>query len=96
MKTFAGNKTFNQIERQCKEAGIQFDSTEYDKGGDYVVIRTRPDDNQSGYVLYNTVNGSFFGTTHEGVRFDSRLTTHEHETWFQMLLSFFYVEKVAA
>lgn len=96
MKTFAGNKSFAQIERQCKDAGIQFDSTDYDKGGDYVVIRTRANDDRSGHVLYNTTNGNFFGETPEGVKFNSKLTTHEDQPWFQQLLQFFYVEKGTA
>lgn len=46
-----------------------------------------------GYVMFNTVNGTFFGTTDKGVEFSSSETQYEKEQWFQALLSFFYVEK---
>lgn len=46
-----------------------------------------------GYVMFNTVNGLFWGHTDQGIAFDSSSTKHERERWFQALLSFFYVEK---
>lgn len=96
MKTFAGNKKLADIKRQCKECGIQFDDANFKKGSDFVVIRTKRNDNSSGVVLYNTFNGNFTGTTDKGIDFDSQRTEHEAEPWFQALLSFFYVEKTDA
>lgn len=96
MKTFAGNKKLADIKAQCKAAGIQFDDAGYKKGGDFVVIRTKKNDNDSGHVLYNATNGNFTGRTDKGEFFDSRSNKHEGEPWFQALLSFFYVEKAAA
>lgn len=96
MKKFSGNKRLAEIKAQCKQAGIQFDDARYKRGDDYVVIRTTPNDNASGIVLYNTFNGNFTGTTDKGVNFDSRSDQHENEPWFQALLSFFYVEKADA
>ncbi|CAG9172471.1 hypothetical protein CURE108131_23050 [Cupriavidus respiraculi] len=96
MKKFAGNKPLIEIKRQCEAAGIDYNDTLYRRGGDYVVITTVNGDNDSGQVLYNTVNGKFFGTTPDGIQFDSSSTKHENEPWFQALLSFFYVVKAAA
>lgn len=91
MRTFKGNKSLTHIESQCKQAGIHFNDYLLRTGtSDYVVITTIKDDNYSGQVLYNTFNGTFFGTTPDGTQFDSRSTEHEHEPWFQQLLEFFY------
>lgn len=46
-----------------------------------------------GFVMFNTVNGRFWGHTDRGVACCSSSTEHEREPWFQALLSFFYVEK---
>ncbi len=96
MKKFAGNKKLEVIQEQCESAGIHYDDRALDHGFDHVVITTIKGDRNSGQVIYNSVNGNFFGVTHEGVKFNSNETEHEHEPWFQALLSFFYVEKAAA
>lgn len=96
MKTFAGNKTLDQIKAQCKADGLVYDDSRYQAGGDYVLIRDPKCGEDCGYVLYNTVNGNFTGKTPDGVQFDSRTTQHEDQPWFQRLLSFFYREKTAA
>lgn len=92
MKTFAGLKKLDVIKSQCNAAGIRFDDTRYRQhGDDHVLIA-----GGGAHVLYNTFNGKFFGITPTGVEFDSSGTQHEHEPWFQALLSFFYVERGAA
>lgn len=93
MKRFAATKSLNLIRQQCEEAGIYLDDHLYRRNGsDYVVITTVRGDNDSGQVLFNTFNGTFFGTTPDNIPFDSTTTEHENEPWFQALLSFFYVE----
>lgn len=93
MKKFAGHKTLDVIKQQCQEAGIEFDDRLHKTGSDYVVVRTIKGDKDSGIVLYSSFNGNFFGSTPDGVDFDSASTEHENEPWFQALLSFFYIEK---
>ncbi len=94
MKKFTAYKDLDTIEAQCKAAGIQYDARMMDEhGSDYIVVRTLADDSHSGEVLYNMFNGNFFGTTPDGIQFDSMNDMHEDEPWFQQLLSFFYVEK---
>lgn len=123
MKKFAGTKPLIQIKQQCAAAGVAFDDFNFrTKGADYValgvadLLAARPDtspfvrvgaETLHGWVMFNTFNGTFYGTTPRaknwqrvgeprvpaGVEFDSGSTTHEHEPWFQALLSFFYVEK---
>ncbi len=90
MKKFAGHKSSDAIKQQCEAAGIEYDQERYENGGDHVVIV-----GGGARILYNTVNGRFFGTTPEGIEFDSNKTEHEEEPWFQALLSFFYIEKDA-
>lgn len=95
MKKFSGHKSSKVIKAQCKALGLHFSDILYKQGSDYVTITSIGGDNYSGQVLFNTANGSFFGTAPErapwnGVSFDSNETTHEREEWFQQLLAFFY------
>ena len=91
MKTFAGNKSRDQVKAQCKALGVIFDESAYKGGSDYTSIR-----GGGAALLWSSFNGRFFGTTDTGVEFSSDETTHESEPWFQQLLSFFYVEKESA
>jgi hypothetical protein len=94
MKKWAGVKTLELIERQCAKAGIHLDMSKWVlEGSDHVVITSIKGDNSSGRVMFNTVNGRFFGTTPEGVKFNSDSKEHDREEWFQKLLAFFYIEK---
>lgn len=106
MKTFAGTKPLKTIIDQCKAAGVAVDDYNFRHfGHDRIALGVargkRPDGtpfvplvNPAGaFVMFNTFNGTFFGTTDKGVEFDSSSTTHEAAPWFQALLSFFYVEK---
>ncbi len=92
MKKFAGMKPLHQILKQCKEQGVFVNDYMFKRHGwDTIVFGVqRPG---FGYVIYNTFNGKFFGTTDRGVQFDSNSAKHDKEPWMQALLSFFYVEK---
>lgn len=102
MKQFAGKKTLEQIKAQCKAQGVRYDDKRHNEGFDNVEIggpvhRTTapfplPVGCLNAWVLYNSVNGKFFGTTDRGIQFDSTSTDHENEPWFQALLAFFYEE----
>jgi NADPH:quinone reductase-like Zn-dependent oxidoreductase len=64
------------------------------EGWDTVVVNsTFGKGHAPGYAVYSVVNGSFYGSTPEGVDFSSGTTWYEHQAWFQALLNFFYVEK---
>jgi hypothetical protein len=91
MKTFAGIKTLPQIKAQCEAAGIEFDDRRYKKGDDHVAIRS-----PGVLVLFSAFNGKFFGNTPDGKKFSSCDPKLDGTPWFDQLLSFFYVEKVAA
>ncbi len=90
MRRFAGHKSHGAIKKQCKALGIDFNDLLHKTGGDWVVVTSIEGDNYSGQVLYNTANGNFFGTTPDGVQFDSTKTTHDRNPWFQALLAFFH------
>lgn len=107
MKNFAGTKPLITIIEQCEALGVAVDDFNFRiKGEDRICLGTatgqRPDGSplvnaeSNGSVLFNTFNGRFTGLTDKGVSFNSDFTTHEHEPWFQLLLSFFYVEKTEA
>lgn len=91
MKKFAGNKSRDQVKAQCKALGLVFDEAAYMRGSDITVIR-----GGDATVYWISFNGRFFGRTDTGVEFNSDDCKHEHESWFQQLLSFFYVEKEQA
>ena len=102
-REWAGHKNSKQIQAQCKAAGIHFGDKLYnEEGSDYIVVTTRKGDNYSGQVLYNVVNGTFFGTTPrvwpehpewENVEINSNYAFHDDTPWMQALLAFFLVPK---
>lgn len=89
MKKFAGTKPLDVIREQCKSDGISFNDALHKKlASDYIVI-----EGGGAHVFLNGFNGTFFGTTPDGINFNSSSTEHESCDWFQQLLKFFYVEK---
>lgn len=93
MKKFAGNKTVDQVLRQCRRDGVIVPPASmeaYLNGSDYLRL-TDPNH----WIMWNTFNGTFYGgdTGSHATKFDSTSTKHEAEPWFQALLSFFYAEK---
>lgn len=109
MKKFKRTKTYTEIIAQCRRQGVDVDDYNYRKlGADHIAIGVgmydikRPDGTPfvhaghtpgRAYVMFNTVNGRFWGHTDRGIEFSSDSTRYEKEPWFQALLSFFYVEK---
>jgi hypothetical protein len=93
MKKFSRHKTYAEILAQCEAQGIPFNDYLYRRGGsDTVVVNSVYGRGHfPGHAIYNTFNGWFFGTTPEGVQFDSASTKHEKQPWYQDLLNFFYV-----
>jgi hypothetical protein len=93
MKKFAGNKPLAEILKQCKDQGVHVNDFMFKKHGWDTIVLGDPKI-KSGYVIYNTFNGTFWGKTDKGVEFDSSSSAkHDKEPWMQALLSFFYVEK---
>lgn len=91
MQKFKTIKTLARIRAQCKVLRVPFDDYLYRNGDwDHVAIGVRG----KGEVFFNTVNGTFFGRTPDGKRFDMRTDAHERQPWFQMLLRFFYADPV--
>jgi hypothetical protein len=89
MKTFSGHRSYDEIKRLCEQQKVWLQDRLYKDGYDYIVIGKIDD----GQVCYNVFTGSFFGTHPDGFTFESAKTTYENSTWFQSLLSFFYIEK---
>lgn len=89
-RRFARAKTREEVQAQCKAAGVQWDDRLYRQGSDFTVLR-----GGGAEVLWSSWNGKFFGTFTDAkgneVQFDSSETKHEAEPWFQALLEFFYV-----
>lgn len=92
MKTFLRHKTYEEIKAQCKEQGLRFGDVLYLNHG-YDTVSIKRAEGALDQVVYNTVNGRFFGNTDYGLRFSSDYVEHDGEPWFQALLDFFYVEK---
>lgn len=103
MKKFAGVKTMDVIRAQCKAEGVALDDYGMRmSGADYVCLGAPKgvekrrdgtpfvDATKRGNVMFSAFNGSFFGTTPEGIRFHSDDTNFEHTKWFRQLLEFFY------
>ncbi len=89
MKTFARHKTLEEIEAQCAALNVPLDKRLYDGGDDCVTVGN-PD---SGYAIYNVVNGRFFGKTDLGIDFSSDEPDYDEHEWFAQLLNFFMAEQ---
>lgn len=90
LQTFARIKTFEEIAAQCKALGVPLNAKLYlERGWDTIIVGLR----SGGNVCYNAFNGRFFGTTPDGIEFNSTSTEYENEQWFKDLLNFFYVPK---
>lgn len=85
MRKFGGLKTLDAILALCQRDGVTVDMGRYAEGMDTVKL-----EGGGAHVFLNTFNGKFWGVTPWGAEFDSQLTTHESEAWFQSLLMFFY------
>jgi len=87
--SFSGVRSLTEIKQLCAEQNVPLDDTRHKRfADDHVLVG----DKTSGYALFNTFNGRFFGKTPEGVSYSSDSDTHENEAWFQALLNFFYVK----
>lgn len=108
MKKFAGNRPLADIIAAAREQGVAVDDYNWRvNGADRIAFGVadkhlrRPDGSQfvrtagtgKGWVLYSGFNGTFWGQTERGIKFDSSSTRHERAPWFQALLAFFYVPK---
>lgn len=82
---FSGHRNFDQIVAECKAQGVELDAHRYTvHGDDHVTLRG------GGYtVVYSIVNGSFFGSSPTGERFDNT-EPRDGTPWFDALLGFFY------
>lgn len=90
LKKFKRTKPLQVIRDQCKAAGVCINDTLFTKGqSDYIVL-----EGGNARVLFNTVNGRFFGETPDGTEFNSDKSKHEQCEWFQKLLAFFYTDEV--
>jgi hypothetical protein len=88
-RRFAGNKPLGVIRAQCVAQGVEFDNTQFKLGSDYICLRS-----PGARVLFNTFNGTFFGTTPDGTKFTSS-DKRDGTPWFDALLDFFYEPKSA-
>ena len=70
------------------------DSTGHDKrGDDHVFVRATAQDGKIARIYFNTVTGTFFGTTPEDKGFNSESKEYVGQPWFDAVLDFFYLPK---
>lgn len=96
MKKFASHHTVAEVKRAAKKAGFKVNSEQYDhRGSDWISVEgTFAGERAS--VLYSCM-GRFFGKLLDGgVKFSSDKDDFDGEPWFDAMLDFFYVAKVAA
>lgn len=86
MPTFNRHKPMDQIRAQCLAEGVEL-KEERHKAGDSDFVRLA---GGGCWVMFNTVNGRFWGETPDGTKFTSEGKNHEGKPWFQALLAFFY------
>lgn len=86
-KEFKRHLSYTELKKACALQGLNLNATKYlIDGWDTVVV-----EGGGARVIYNTFNGNFFGTTPEGMEFDSQSAEHDGHDWFQALLNFFYI-----
>lgn len=91
MKKYKGNKKYDDICKSMQDKGMQVETKEFDKGGDFVNFRGVWHDLPLTIVV-NTFNGQFMAfndITHE------RLATHQStdldgEKWYSDLMDTLY------
>ncbi len=91
MKTYLRHKTSGEIVRQCRAQGVRVSLALHKIGSDYITVGRNKIGH--GYVLYNVVNGGFFGHTPSGEPFASDSDRHDGTPWMQALLEFFYSDE---
>lgn len=90
MLKFKRHKSVAEIAIQCNAQGVYLDRHSYDQGGDTICVGA-PANSGSGWAVFNTFNGRFWGRTPEGMSFSSDSPEHDGEPWMQALLHFFMV-----
>lgn len=91
MKTYKENRTFDLICHDMERKGMRVDTSDFDKGGDFVYFKGA----WHGYpwtIKYNIVNGGFFvynGFTGELVATHMN-TELDNELWYIDLMNTFY------
>lgn len=95
MLKFAGHKTTAQIRRQCEVQGVYLDLAAYNLGHDTICVGgpVTYGPSKTGWVIFHTVNGRFWGRTPDGTQFQSDTAEHDDKPWMQALLQFFMVSK---
>lgn len=95
MQQFARHKTQDEVRDACREAGFALDTTQYDKGSDYIKIPFAHE-GQTYDVLYCSFNGRFMGSP-TGINdcpvafFGSDDGDLDSQPWYAALLAFFYI-----
>lgn len=86
----ATKKSYEQIKAQCAEQGVPLNDKLYvEQGWDSILVGNYG----VGHVLYNTVSGSFTGTTPAGLRFDSTSKPPGRgptPKWYTAIWAFFF------
>lgn len=96
MQKFARHRTVDEIKKLGKKSRFSVNTQRYDRNGaDHIVIHG----DFAGHelpVLYNSVDGRFFGELPSGEMFSSDDATLDGQPWFDAMLAFFYEPAKAA
>lgn len=90
-KTFAGNRSFEEIRRAVIKKGWFWDQSRYDGGSDYVTFGFRSG-REDILVVYSLFSGKFI-VRHNGKIITERSTEMDSVKWYADLLDFVYLPK---
>ncbi len=96
MKKYARSKTPEELAAACAKAGAIIDTTEYDKGGDWITIAGNFADQYRRFIV-STFNGNFICKMGDEM-VTERSTQYDNEDWYAAIMDLIYVpaEKDAA
>lgn len=90
MKKFAGHRGVSALKALCAEKGVQIDTTKHDRDFSDFVRLDGVFDKTVVTMIYSVFNGTFFGETEQGVRFNES-SPFDDEPWFTAILDLLYL-----
>lgn len=94
MKKFARHRSLDELKALCAERGFAVNTDAHDRRGSDFVHLTGMIGNAPVNVFYSVFNGTFFGETPSGRRFNES-SDLDHVPWYAALLDLFFVGEAA-
>lgn len=91
MQKFQRHRTVAEVKTLGKKMGFTINTQRYDRNGDDHIVIHGDFVGHELPVLYNCVNGRFFGELPDGEMFSSDSTAFDGQPWFDAMLNFFLV-----